>query len=421
MANTNRTESSESSAFASTQKQRLEYLAKIKYHNVLPPPPFPPRLVDYELDTSELLNAGSLSSVFLQRPINPEVDIELGIPLDLSVLDVAFDPEKSYEAMCPVERDENELDPEDIALLGEPEISGVATAGRGSFASIVSSNTTPLGRTMGDGIDEAAPSSSEIGMGTSFLRRTAYVSGDTRRSARRKTGGANIQKASKESVLEAEIRRIEQTFEDAQVPLSSLQHPSKCKNVHAVKAIPLFPDLKDTDLTFAEVRLVGSASLRSHTDLPSKEQLRAAVFHHRKAEDDDYEWTTLFVPKSIEDAQLINKYRQELRDALPAQEAQEEEQSEFALHRLQANEVNILMPRHQFEEVVISQNGDESFIYKPVSARYNLTRRRLDTSVQKQLKSFEIDVLDLGLRELSAQESIDRDEVRSIFDPVNYG
>lgn len=419
MADTNGSAGAGSSA--SAPKHRLEYLVKAKYHNVLPPPPFPPRLVNYELDTSELLNAGSLSSIFLQRPINPEVDIELGIPINLSVVDAVFDPEKSIEAMCPPERDETELDPEDLALLGEPEVSGVAVVGRGSFASIASSNTTPLGRSVGDSRDEAAPSSSEIGMGTSFLRRTAYVSGDTRRSAKRKTGGANIKQAPKESMLEAEIRRIEQTFEDAQVPLTSMQHPNKRKNVHAVKATPIFPDLKDTDLTFAEVRLVGSASLRSHTNLPSKEQLRATIFHHRKAADDDHEWMTLFVPKTIDDAVRINKYRQELRDTLPAQEAQEEEQSEFALDKLQANEVNILRPKNQFDEVVISQNGDESFIYKPVSARYNLTRRRLDTSMQKQLKSLEIDVLDLALRELSAQESIDRDEVRSIFDPVNYG
>lgn len=387
---------------------RLDYLKKTKYENQLPPPPFAPKLVDYDLSLDSLLTAGSLSSVFLQSEVEPEVDSELGIPIDLS--SSLFGVDGGETSLVYNEAGDSVLDPEDADLLGDAEVSGVFA---GTSKSSVASET---------GVSDGT--SSEIGVGTSFLRRTVYMASDTRRTAKRK-GVAGPHNAFHGSDLR---KQIEQSFVEARKPLSALKHPKKPK-VHAVSSEPLLPDAKVSDLSFVEVRLMGSASLQALPEKPSRAQLESSVFLHQRLPEEintanANDWFSMFVPGSEEEAEKLHKQRSELRDTLSAEEAQAEEEANWPLKRVQDGDLTLLRPKTKFEEVVISHDPQsQTYLYVPVSARANLRRRRVDPKVQEELREMELDVdeLDLSLKELTPQESIERDEVRSIYDPVKYG
>jgi hypothetical protein len=71
-----------------------DYIARIRYTNALPPPPFAPKLL--EIATSGLSNGQYTSASFASRlareqPLNIEADAELGMKIDLVGLPGVFD------------------------------------------------------------------------------------------------------------------------------------------------------------------------------------------------------------------------------------------------------------------------------------------------------------------------------------------
>ena len=405
---------------------RSNLAVKQRYQNNLPAPPFPPKLVDYNIDTDGLLSAGYLSTVFLQKPLEPEVDQEFGMPIDLAGV---LEPVESAD------KNSAHLSAADAELLEEIEISGP-----GSDKQVASVASSGIQASSSDSYREAS-GANDIGIGTSFLRRTAYMSSDTRRSLKRQT---NLSKKSEDDV-HTQLQRIEAGFAACKVPVNKLKHPNK-PAVHAVRVSPLLPDLKDSDISFVEVRFIGSASLNNLQNPPQKNELRASVFYksqyfendndNNNDEDNDSndanandptrkptdQWISLYVPDSAEKAEQLVKYSTDLRDTLPAEDAREEEEAEFELRKVQDNNIQIIEPQQEFDEIIITETPDKTgYFYAPVSARINLSRRRVDERTQRELDSLNIDILDLKLRELTPDESMQRDEVRSMFDPVTYG
>jgi RNA polymerase II-associated factor 1 len=71
-----------------------DYIARIRYTNALPPPPFAPKLL--EIANSGLSNGVYTSASFASRlareqPLNIEADAELGMKIDLVGLPGVFD------------------------------------------------------------------------------------------------------------------------------------------------------------------------------------------------------------------------------------------------------------------------------------------------------------------------------------------
>lgn len=385
-------------------RKRLGIAVKAKYQNVLPPPPFPPKLVEYDLSAHDLLTAGSLSAIFLQKPLEPEVDTECGMPIDYA--QAYLDLQGSSEPGAA-------LSAADAELLEEPVVSGLGATPSAGSVSAEASHGLSMSYREGTG-------ATDIGIGTSFLRRTAYMSSDTRRSMRRATSVADDKRD-----IASELKRIEDGFRAARAPLEELRHPNK-PHLTAVKAMPLLPDLKDSDLTFLDVRFVGSASLANLPEVPDEVQLRASVLRRVHVEDEDEglneEWLSLFVPGTESDASALAAYRTDLRDTLPAAEARQEEEALFQMYKVQENNMQTLRPAGEIEEIVLTQASDGSAVYySPIAARVNLSRRRVDVHTQELLQSQNADILDLHLRELTPEESVQRDEVRSMYDPVNFG
>lgn len=70
---------------------RQDYIARIRYQNNLPPPPCPPKLLDIPIPISSYASSAFLSTLVQEQPLNIDIDTELGMPLDLTVIPGIFD------------------------------------------------------------------------------------------------------------------------------------------------------------------------------------------------------------------------------------------------------------------------------------------------------------------------------------------
>lgn len=359
--------------------RRQDYIARIRYQNELPPPPCGPKLLKSEVDFSGLLSSSSLSAAVLGRDLLVDVDMELGMPIDLVEVPHAFDPETDLEASEGLELEEADRD-----LLVEP--------------SAKTSTSRP----------------SSAGAGVSFLRRTEYIASNPMRIKR------PAQRESQKNThnnAEDRVQRIEATFDRAQAPLDTLKHPKK-RNVHAVKALPLLPDVKQMDLVYLAVNMTGSASLTKVRPPLSKLQLETSVFNNISVgpEDDLQEWMGLFVPEDDEAAEKLLNRLKDTRDTLPADEPPLDP---VTLKLVQENDIDFAANENDFDEIAISV-GDDACYYVPVVGRTSLKRRRIAPLKQQLVKEETIDKIEVGLQEVTAEESIERDSIRSKYDPVTY-
>lgn len=79
-----------------------DYIARIRYENVLPPPPGPPKLLNIPTEGLNYFTSANFSSrLARQQPLNIEADAELGMPIDLVGVPGIFDGDESCK-LCDV-------------------------------------------------------------------------------------------------------------------------------------------------------------------------------------------------------------------------------------------------------------------------------------------------------------------------------
>lgn len=81
-----------------------DYMARIRYSNVLPPPPIPPKLLlipNTGLSSGQYTAPGFASRLVRDQPVNIEADGELGMPLDLVGMPGVFDGDESCTCFPP--------------------------------------------------------------------------------------------------------------------------------------------------------------------------------------------------------------------------------------------------------------------------------------------------------------------------------
>ncbi|KAI2466033.1 RNA polymerase II-associated [Annulohypoxylon bovei var. microspora] len=197
-----------------------DFIARIRFSNALPPPPFPPKLLDVPntgLASNRYTAIEFASRLAREQPLNIEADAELGMPLDLVGMPGIFDGDES-SIQAPAQPPA--IHPRDRALLRPP-----GTLGQPK-------------------IHEA---------NVSFLRRTEYISSV---STKRNTSSALLNPAPKRPQKRpspdrdvdspAQMKRkIDQGFAVAAANLkdkSRVKHPTN-RNAKLVDAFPLVPDL----------------------------------------------------------------------------------------------------------------------------------------------------------------------------------
>ena len=74
------------------------YIAKIRYQNPLPPPPFPPKLLNIPTPIDPYTTPEYTSTLAQQQPPNIDIDVEGGMPLDLALIPGLFEGDESGRA-----------------------------------------------------------------------------------------------------------------------------------------------------------------------------------------------------------------------------------------------------------------------------------------------------------------------------------
>lgn len=75
-----------------------DYIARIRYSNALPPPPFNPKFLDIPktgLSSGDYTTTKFASRLAREYPANIEADAELGMPLDLIGIKGVFDGDET--------------------------------------------------------------------------------------------------------------------------------------------------------------------------------------------------------------------------------------------------------------------------------------------------------------------------------------
>ncbi|ANB11916.1 Paf1p [Sugiyamaella lignohabitans] len=369
--------------------RRQDYIARIRYQNDLPPPPCPPKLLNIPLDTSKLASSPAvLTNLVRKQPINVDIDIDLGMPLDLTEVQGIFDRGDEagiYPSSTAPSVDR--LDPKDRALLRNPK--GITSV----------SKTQP---------------------GVSFLRRTEYISSEAVRqssdSPLRSTALLRQKRLSVVSGPEEQLRIVENTFDASAEDLSKLKHPKK-KNLKAVESWQLFPDSKMFDLQYLSVKLVGSASLSSSKRKFAPESLETAIFRQNSASNGE-EWMSLYTADEETGKKL--KSRLDSTEDTVVDDEEDDDQS-YRFTRVQDNDIDLkLHPSSSFAEIAISFTDDGEAYYLPVVGRASLKRRRVTTLKQELINEHNIDAIDLSIREITPKESVIRDNQRSEYDKISF-
>ncbi|KAJ2780479.1 hypothetical protein H4R18_003423 [Coemansia javaensis] len=415
-----------------------EFLCKVRYQNPLPPVPFPPKLLPVP-PTYVDPSVGSYSQARLQHyveyrhttleeatPYPMFVDADYGMPIDPCLLG-AFDEEGEVP-----QQGAQELDKEDEFLLSLPAPAAAAAA-----AAEPSAN--------GDGAPGAAPAAQPArpaaAAAAAAAAATATAAPAVAAGVHRAGGSA---KRAFDHSLEGQLRAIDETFAyfakyDAQADgpaalLRDLKHPTNNK-LHAVEAVPLFPDAE----IWANMYTVFSldtcpepeyaAADKTTTTMTPEERARlgdvareSLVFRPRVRQNnigEDEQWIETFLP---EDEGTAARLRARLAQGAPATAADAD--VEYRLEKSREYDMPVRPATHRQDLYMLTfDDGAESSSsngagggrpvarYMPIKSRVLLKRRNAQLAGrQRDLADdpLHITSLDLQLRELSEEELQER-------------
>lgn len=182
------------------------------------------------ISMSSYTSPAFLSNMVQEQPMKMDIDAELGMPIDLSIIPGVFEGDESA-LFAP--RDPVKLDPKDIALLkGTHDIQGA-----------------------------------KLTSDSAFLRRTQYISSEIATSSKAKQVEAERAKRVKDAIrVELDPREqllsVEKTFDLAQQSLENLRHPAK-RGLKAVQAWPVVPNFDLSEQQYLNAKFPSNPAPRT--------------------------------------------------------------------------------------------------------------------------------------------------------------
>lgn len=378
-------------------KSNIQYVAKVRYSNNLPPPACPPKLLkDIKKDADSELNS-LVSSFFRKENFKNLIRLndDLGMQMNLVSLP---DKETIYG-----------LNNNNIALTLHPSDQLLLT----------------------DPSKNIKTKSDSVG----FLRRTQYISSDIQNPTTTKpviNPKLSQIKSSKDNEFDpkSQLKTIEDMFDAASVDLSSIKHPTK-RNLKAKKVWNFLPDTSMLDQKFFDIRFSSSASISKNTD-KSKDAIKSI--------NDPRLLTSLL--KEIElnkSTKLVSFY---LTDEASANEVKDVLNDETENAPIDDNEVEEVINddskkivyKKQREYDCSTKNIDplrqlvikfdektNRAYYVPISAKMELKKCRIDPYLLPRIKELSYDEIDMIIREPTKSEIENRDILRSNYDPMEFG
>lgn len=383
--------------------KKQEYIAKVKYFNSLPAPSVPPKLLNYPVNHDEEADAPQLiTSLYKKTNVTPLINVndDLGMPLDLMNIPGLLN---KNDTKFLYGFDNIKLHPDDRVLLRDPRADRLAKT-----------DTSKV----------------------SFLRRTEYVSSTNATgssSTNSKKRSINQFGSNKKRNTEDEdkllgpseiVTRVENTFEATKDDLIKLKHPVK-RNLKAVQTWNLLPDTASMDQNYFSLRLVGSAALdKKERD---KLSLKTAIFRPVELEED--EWISMYTADK-RDSEMLSKNAEKIISENP-DENDENDDKIFKFKRLRDFDMKQVqmtnddgtpdLDNSRLGELAIIFNHEKNIAYyKPLRARIELRRRRVNDIFRSIVRDNTIDQINISIRNPTTGEANARDRLRMKYDPINF-
>ena len=87
--------------FAVSVRMSQYYIARIRYQNPLPPPPFPPKLLNIPTPIEPYTTPEYTATLAQQQPPTIDIDAEGGMPLNLAIIPGLFEGDESGTTTTP--------------------------------------------------------------------------------------------------------------------------------------------------------------------------------------------------------------------------------------------------------------------------------------------------------------------------------
>ncbi|CCD23518.1 Paf1p NDAI_0B04840 [Naumovozyma dairenensis CBS 421] len=388
--------------------RKQEYIAKIKYQNNLPPPLLPPKLLNYPEDPIGNVDSPQLlTSLYTKTNVTPLINLndDLGMPLDLiQIPNLLNNADTKYLYGLTENNNNIILHQKDRVLLRDPRIDRLTK--------------TDISK-------------------VTFLRRTEYVSSTIASHANNNgtSTATMIKKRTRSEEDEDELlnasqilQKVENKFEamhtaNSTDDLSGLKHPIK-KKIHAVKTWNLLPDTAAMDQSYFTLRLVGSAAL----DKQEKNKLALSTAIFRPVELEEDEWISMYTTDKSNSKIISQSMEKNIDDVKSNASVNDDEDDDktFKFKRLRdfdMKQVPNLNPsvNQAFGELAIMLNNEKGIAYyKPLRPRIELRRRRVNDVFKPLVRQYDIDQINVSLRNPTTQEANLRDRLRMKFDPINF-
>ncbi|KAI5118678.1 hypothetical protein M0805_003615 [Coniferiporia weirii] len=377
----------------SVKKSKLDLLHKVRFQNPLPPPPFPPKLLNIPTKPTRYAGPDFTASLASETPLPMVVDAELGMPLDLSFFDCLWAEDGDDSQLNPDPTVLPPVDPKDAFMLGDVPVHSSVN---GTYSS------------------GAAPPTPQV----SWLRKTEYISSTVSRTptsshdSRRTTEDTPVVDISRN----AQIRDIQASFSQSEksLDLTTMKHPNK----PGVTAVDSYEVLPDTDIwanAYDLFRFSERPGERS-TDVPDP-RLDCAIL--RPMESDGDHFLAYYLPKEDEVAENFVERR---RNGEGVEEVIFSFVRDYETVKIEQDVPN------EFLLTLDDGDGDESPSIEPTKRRgkgaYYKNIERKIVLKKKRANQWDTytdkwDAINLSLAPFSAEELEEREEaLAEVVDPL---
>lgn len=372
-------------------KTNIQYVAKVRYSNTLPPPLCPPKLLKDEVNDCNDSGLGNLvASFFRKENFRNLIRLDEDLGMSLNLINV---PDKAtVYGMSGMG-----LHPEDQILLTDP---------------------TKRVKTKSETV--------------SFLRRTQYISSGNQSG---NTGSSAINQAElkRKDDLDpkAQLKTVEDMFDVPSVEdLVKFKHPIK-KHLKARKAWNFLPDTSMFDQQYYDIKFTSSASISKSRDKNKSAiksmtdpKLLTAIFREIDV-NKTTKLTSFYVAESEEADKIKAKLDDETENA-PIDDAELEEimrdESKKSVYKRQREYDGSIKELEPLRHLVITfdEKSNNSY-YIPLSGKIELKKCRIDPYLAPKIKDMTYDQINMFVREPTNSEIENRDILRSDYDPMEFG
>ncbi|THH05412.1 hypothetical protein EW145_g4810 [Phellinidium pouzarii] len=378
----------------SVKKSKLDLLHKVRFQNPLPPPPFPPKLLNIPTKPSRYAGPDFTASLAGETPLPMVVDAELGMPLDLSFYDCLWSEDADESLLNPEPNMAPPVDPKDAFMLGDSSLHSLHASLNGQYSS------------------GAAPPTPQV----SWLRKTEYISSAVSKTP---TSSHDSRRTNEDTTVvdisrAAQIRDVEASFSGGSFNLASLKHPNK-PGITAVESYEILPDADIWANAYDLFRFSERPGERPQ-DVPDP-RLDCAIL--RPMESDGDHFLAYYLPKEDEVAENFAERRRNGEDVEDMIFSFVRDYETVKIEQDVPNEFLLILDNGDMDELSSadsSRRRTKGAYYKNIERKIVLKKKRAnqwDTYTDKW------DAINLSLATFSTEDLEEREEaLAEVVDPL---